>query len=92
MYMADKKRKKIVRPLLCILSAAVVAAGIFMKPIKTVLKFVANSILGLLVLLVVNLVGSLWGIHIGLNPFMAIAVGLLGVPGVIAILIAQIFC
>ncbi len=29
MYMADKKRKKIVRPLLCILSAAVVAAGIF---------------------------------------------------------------
>jgi len=68
-----------------------VLSGICLKPIKTLIKFLINSALGLGIALVINFIGSFWGIHIGINPFSAIALGLFGVPGIIMILIAQIF-
>lgn len=68
-----------------------VISGIFLKPIKFVAKLVLNSILGLLFMMLINFLGSGSGINIGINPVTAVGVGVLGVPGVIAILIMQIF-
>ena len=68
-----------------------VLAGICLKPIKTVLKLMLNCVLGGLLLLVINSFGSNLGINIGVNPLTSVAVGLLGVPGVIGLLILQIF-
>lgn len=68
-----------------------VVSGIFLKPIKFVLKLVANSVAGALLLYLINLLGKGIGIHIGLNPITAVAVGIFGLPGVIAILLLQIF-
>lgn len=68
-----------------------VLSGMCLKPLKTILKFLINSFCGILIIFVINTIGSMWGIHIGINPFTAIVVGVLGIPGVIAILIAQIF-
>ena len=69
----------------------VVASGIFLKPIKFILKLAANSAAALCLIALINFLGSDFGIHIGLNPITAVAVGALGVPGLIGILLLQIF-
>lgn len=53
---------------------------IFIIPVKAIGKLVINSILGGLLIYVINLIGQNVGFHIGLNIFTAIFVGLLGVP------------
>ena len=60
---------------------------IFIVPIKLIAKLVFNSILGGLIIIAINLIGGIWGFHIGLNFFTAIAVGLLGIPGAICLII-----
>ena len=68
-----------------------VISGIFLKPIKFVLKLILNSIIALVFMALINLIGSGAGIHIGLNPVTAVVAGALGTPGVILILLLQIF-
>lgn len=63
---------------------------IFIVPIKTILKLIINSVLGGLAIFIINLIGSLWGFHIGLNLITSIFVGILGVPGAIVIGIIKI--
>ena len=64
---------------------------IFILPIKSVLKLVLNSILGGLIIYLINVVGGLFTFHIGLNYITAILVGILGVPGAILLIILKIF-
>ena len=73
------------------LLVVIVISGVFLKPITFIIKLLLNSVLGLLCIAVINFLASPAGINIGLNPITAIAVGVLGVPGVILILLAQIF-
>ena len=68
-----------------------VIAGICLKPIKTVVRLLLNCILGGVLLLIINAVGTRFGINIGINPLTSICVGLLGVPGVVGLLVLQIF-
>lgn len=63
---------------------------IFIVPIKTILKLVINSVLGGITIFIINLIGSIWGFHIGLNLITSIFVGLLGIPGVIVIIIIKL--
>ena len=70
----------------------VVVSGIFMKPLRTVAKFLLNSLGGIALCMIINYAFARWGIHIGINPVTAVLLGMLGVPGLIMILIAQIFC
>lgn len=58
-------------------------------PLKIVLKMVVNSMLGGILLVVLNGVGSAFGLMIPLNLVNAVTVGILGVPGVIMLLL---FC
>ncbi|NLP30596.1 MAG: SigmaK-factor processing regulatory BofA [Clostridiales bacterium] len=60
---------------------------VFLVPIKILLKLVVNSVLGGLLILVINLIGSFWDIQIPLNLISAIFVGILGIPGVILLFI-----
>lgn len=64
---------------------------IFIVPIKTIVKLVINSILGALLLYIINLIGEIWGIHIGINFVTAIIVGILGIPGATLLTILTIF-
>ncbi len=68
-----------------------VISGIFLKPVKFALKLALNSVLGMGAIALINFLGQGFGINIGLNPVTAIAVGVLGLPGVIVILLLQIF-
>ena len=44
-----------------------VIAKICLKPLKFIIKIVLNSVIGGAALLVLNTVGKIWGIHIGIN-------------------------
>lgn len=60
---------------------------IFIIPIKIILKLVFNSILGGILILAVNFIGGIFGLHIAINLVTCIIVGILGVPGAIVLLI-----
>ena len=63
---------------------------IFIVPIKKILKLVLNSILGGVVISIINLIGANFGFHIGLNFFTSILIGLLGLPGVVCLIIIKL--
>lgn len=47
---------------------------IFIVPLRRILKLVLNSILGGIVIYIINLVGANFGFHIGINFFTSILV------------------
>ena len=63
---------------------------IFIVPIRTILKLVINAILGGLTIFIINLIGSFFNFHIGLNLITSIFVGVLGIPGAIVIIIIKL--
>ncbi len=63
---------------------------IFIVPIKKVLKLILNSILGGVVIFLINLIGANFGFHIGLNIFTSIVIGLLGLPGAVCLIIIKL--
>ena len=60
---------------------------IFIVPIKWITKLIFNSILGGLLIFAINLIGGIWGFHIGLNFLTSIMVGILGIPGAICLIV-----
>lgn len=51
-----------------------VIGRIFIIPVKKILKLVFNSILGGILIWLINLIGGIWGFHIGLNLYTSILV------------------
>lgn len=62
---------------------------IFVKPLKFLGRLILNSIIGALFLIVFNYFGDITGIYIGINVVTALAIGFLGIPGFIAILLLK---
>jgi inhibitor of the pro-sigma K processing machinery len=56
-------------------------------PLRLVARVAYRTLLGALILWVLNLVGNLAGYHLPLNLPTAMTAGLLGVPGVIVIIV-----
>ena len=63
---------------------------IFILPIKTILKLIINSILGGGLIFIINIIGSMYDFHIGLNYITSICVGILGIPGAIFLTVLKI--
>ncbi len=63
---------------------------IFIVPIKWILKLILNSLLGGLLIWIINLIGGLWAFHIGLNAYTAVLVGVLGMPGAVLLILIQL--
>lgn len=74
----------------CIIGIIIIGK-IFIVPIKIIFKLIINSILGVILLYVINMIGTMWGLHIGINLITALIVGILGIPGAILLLILSIF-
>ena len=68
-----------------------VSAKIFFAPLKFILKLIANSVIGAIILYLINLLQPILNIYIGVNPVSALTVGILGVPGLCLLLLLQIF-
>ena len=58
-------------------------------PMKLIIKLLVNSVVGGIVIILINLIGSNFGFSIQLNWISAILVGVLGVPGAIIVTILQ---
>lgn len=69
----------------------IIIGKIFIVPIKFIVKLLINSIIGVILLYVINLVGAMWGLHIGINFITAIFVGILGIPGAVLLMVLKIF-
>ena len=63
----------------------------FVIPLKWILKIVGNSVLGAIIIFLVNLIGGMYGFHIGLNVITTLVVGILGIPGAILLILLKIF-
>lgn len=63
---------------------------IFILPLKSICKLILNSILGGILIYVINLIGTLFNFHIGLNLITSIFIGILGIPGAILLIILKI--
>ena len=55
-------------------------------PFRSIVKLIGNSVLGGILIFVINAIGSIWGFHIGLNVGTAITTGILGIPGVVLLI------
>ena len=63
---------------------------IFIVPIKKILKLVLNSILGGVVIFIINVIGNNFGFHIGLNFFTSILFGLLEFQVVVFLIVVKL--
>jgi len=63
--------------------------AIFKFPIKIIFKLIINTVMGFVVLLVLNYAGGFIGISVAVNWINAVIVGVLGLPGVALILLLQ---
>ncbi len=59
-------------------------------PLKYLWKLILNGILGGLLLVVINLIGGLFGVTLAINPVTALIAGFLGIPGVALLFLLQI--
>ena len=81
------------------LTAAVVilisAAAIFIffklitKPIRLILRLLFNTLLGFVILFLLNFFGGTIGISLGMNWLNAAIVGVFGLPGVVVLLVLR---
>ena len=67
-----------------------VLVRLFLTPIRLAIKLFLNSLAGGLLLLIINLAGSMAGINIGVNLATCALTGTLGVPGIALLLFLQI--
>ena len=63
---------------------------IFYLPLKHIFKLLINSILGGVLIYIVNIVGASFNFHVGLNFGTAIFTGLLGIPGVVVLVLVKV--
>ncbi len=63
---------------------------LLLVPMKFLWRLMAGGVLGALALMMVNLVGSLFSFSVSVNPFTAMAVGFLGLPGALLIILLQV--
>lgn len=66
-----------------------VVGWILLIPLKWIIKLMWSSILGGIMLFVINLVGGIWNITLTINPLSAAVAGVLGIPGVILLLLLK---
>ena len=64
---------------------------VFILPLKSIVKIIGNSILGGVLIFLVNTIGALFEFHIGLNIGTALTTGILGIPGAILLVLLKIF-
>ena len=59
-------------------------------PLKFLIKLLINAIIGGVLLFIFNMIAGLFGLSIIINPFNALIVGILGIPGLVLLLVLQL--
>ena len=63
---------------------------LLLVPMRLMWRLAAGGVLGALALWLVNAFGGLVGLHVAVNPFTALAVGFLGLPGAVLVIALNI--
>ncbi len=71
--------------------AVIVVAKLLAWPVKKIIKLALNIVLGIVMIVLVNTFGATIGITIPFNIVTALIAGILGVPGVIALIVIGFF-
>lgn len=71
--------------------AGIVVLFLLIKLLKWPMKIILNGILGVIILYIVNLIGSSFNFSLAINPITALIAGFLGIPGVIVLIIIRLF-
>jgi len=66
-----------------------IGAQVIMKPIKLLWKLIFNSLIGLVLLLVVNYGAARFGFVLPVNVITILVAGFLGIPGIILLICFQ---
>ena len=74
----------------CVIAIFIIGKLLFV-PLKMIFKLILNSILGGILIWLINLAGITWGLHIGINVITMLTVRLLGVPGAVLLTVLAIF-
>lgn len=69
--------------------AIVVVVRLLSAPIRLAGKLLINALAGFVVLFLLNFVGGIVGLSLGINWINAIVVGILGAPGVVLLLLIK---
>ncbi|MGI6238760.1 MAG: pro-sigmaK processing inhibitor BofA family protein [Christensenellales bacterium] len=64
---------------------------LLLVPMRFLWRMAAGGVLGAVALWVINFFGALVGFSIAINPFTALAVGLLGLPGAVLVVALKLF-
>lgn len=72
------------------LVGVLILARLLAKPFRILLKLFLNTILGGLLLIVLNTFSHVWGLQIGVNPFTAAVIGVLGLPGLLLLILLKL--
>ena len=63
---------------------------LLLAPRRFMWRLLAGGVFGALILMAVNLIGKPLGFSVAVNPFTAMAVGFLGIPGAILVIALQL--
>ena len=78
---------------IAIIVIAVIAVFLILKlltaPIRFAAKMLINALVGFVVLFLLNFVGGIVGLSLGINWFTALVVGIFGAPGVVLLLLLK---
>lgn len=74
---------------LACVSVLFIFGKILVLPMKKILKLLMNSVLGGILIYIINMFGANFNFHIGLNLGTSIFVGIFGVPGAILLVILK---
>jgi len=67
-----------------------IGAQLIMKPLKLISKLLINSVIGILLLLLVNYGGSFFGFELPINIITILVAGFLGIPGILLLVSFQL--
>ncbi|HPU01596.1 MAG: SigmaK-factor processing regulatory BofA [Firmicutes bacterium] len=59
---------------------------VFYRPLKFLLRLLLSTVLGGVIIYLYNFAGALWGLAVGLNVISAFIVGVMGLPGLGALI------
>ncbi|MDO4534842.1 MAG: pro-sigmaK processing inhibitor BofA family protein [Clostridium perfringens] len=70
---------------------AVILLRLIFGSIKKIAGLMINSVLGAILLMIVNYFGAYFGISVGINLLTAIIAGVFGIPGILFLIVFQNF-
>ncbi|WP_244834021.1 pro-sigmaK processing inhibitor BofA family protein [Clostridium sp. BJN0001] len=71
--------------------AGILLLYVFIKFIKWPIKILLNGVIGVIMLFAFNFAGSLINFSLPINAITALIAGFLGIPGIIMLIVIQLF-